>query len=384
MALAWFRKMKIAWKLGLGFGSVLALMSVLGIFSLVQLSHLNGNTVEIATNWLPSVKTLADLRFDCAMVRRWELSHILNSDKAQAQASMDRALAAIPETAKKYEPLISSDEERHIYEQYRAAWDKYLGVQGRVLELSRQTKTAEATRLALSEGLEAFIAADKFLHDDIELNNKGAADATLQAAATYSSSRYWVAGMLAGAAGIGLAIAFTLASAIASSARKMLAMIEEVANQNLSLPDMEISYEDEVGLAGRALNRMKNSLQTMVQSMRETAEQVASASEELSSTSQQITANSEETTAQARVVSEAGGEVNVNLQTVASGAEEMNATIGEIAKNATEAARVAGEAVESAESANQTVSRLGDSSVEIGKVIEVITSIAQQTNLLAL
>ena len=37
-----------------------------------------------------------------------------------------------------------------------------------------------------------------------------------------------------------------------------------------------------------------------------------------------------------------------------------------------------------AESANSTVSRLGDSSVEIGKVIEVITSIAQQTNLLAL
>ncbi len=62
----------------------------------------------------------------------------------------------------------------------------------------------------------------------------------------------------------------------------------------------------------------------------------------------------------------------------------MNTTIGEIAKNATEAARVAGQAVESAESANQTVSKLGDSSVEIGKVIEVITSIAQQTNLLAL
>jgi methyl-accepting chemotaxis protein len=62
----------------------------------------------------------------------------------------------------------------------------------------------------------------------------------------------------------------------------------------------------------------------------------------------------------------------------------MNSTIAEIAKNATEAARVSGEAVEAAESANQTVSKLGDSSVEIGKVIEVITSIAQQTNLLAL
>src|SRR6202166_1835556 len=62
----------------------------------------------------------------------------------------------------------------------------------------------------------------------------------------------------------------------------------------------------------------------------------------------------------------------------------MSVTIGEIAKNATEAAKIAGEAVEAAEAANQTVGRLGESSIEIGKVIEVITSIAQQTNLLAL
>jgi methyl-accepting chemotaxis protein len=121
-----------------------------------------------------------------------------------------------------------------------------------------------------------------------------------------------------------------------------------------------------------------------IQSIAKTASQVASASQQLSATSQQITANSEETSAQARVVSEAGVQINANLQTLASGAEEMSTTIGEIAKNATEAAKVAGEAVEAAESANQTVERLGDSSVEIAKVIEVITSIAQQTNLLAL
>ena len=51
-------------------------------------------------------------------------------------------------------------------------------------------------------------------------------------------------------------------------------------------------------------------------------------------------------------------------------------------KNATDAARVSGEAVEAARSANKTITRLGDSGVEIAKVIEVITSIAQQTNLL--
>ena len=161
-------------------------------------------------------------------------------------------------------------------------------------------------------------------------------------------------------------------------------LANEIAGNNLAMEDLQVESEDESGEATMALNAMKNNLRSLLGAIGETAEQVAASSSELSATSQQITANSEETTAQAKVVSEAGGQVNTNLQTVASGAQEMNSTIGEIAKNATEAARVSGDAVAAAESANQTVSKLGDSSVEIGKVIEVITSIAQQTNLLAL
>ena len=63
---------------------------------------------------------------------------------------------------------------------------------------------------------------------------------------------------------------------------------------------------------------------------------------------------------------------------------EESASIKEIAKNATDAARVADEAVSIAEGTNTTISSLGTSSAEIGKVIKVITGIAQQTNLLAL
>jgi methyl-accepting chemotaxis protein len=161
-------------------------------------------------------------------------------------------------------------------------------------------------------------------------------------------------------------------------------LANEIAGNNLAMTDLAVESADEIGEATVALNTMKNNLRGLLHSIADTAEQVAASSEELSATSQQITANSEETTVQAKVVSEAGHQVNTNLQTLASGAEEMNSTIGEIAKNATEAARVAGEAVGAAESAHKTVTKLGDSSLEIGKVIEVITSIAQQTNLLAL
>ena len=71
-------------------------------------------------------------------------------------------------------------------------------------------------------------------------------------------------------------------------------------------------------------------------------------------------------------------------QTVAAGAEQMGASIREIAQNANEAARVAAAAVAEAEATTATVTRLGESSREIGDVVKVITSIAEQTNLLAL
>jgi methyl-accepting chemotaxis protein len=186
------------------------------------------------------------------------------------------------------------------------------------------------------------------------------------------------------ALGLGIFVALFLSRSISVTTQSVLEQTLAIAGGDLARAALKIQSNDELGDLTKAINEMQSSLHELILSMRGTAEQVAASSEELSATSQQITANSEETTAQAKVVSEAGGQVNTNLQTVASGAEEMNATIAEIAKNATEAARVSGEAVEAAESANQTVSKLGDSSVEIGKVIEVITSIAQQTNLLAL
>jgi methyl-accepting chemotaxis protein len=62
----------------------------------------------------------------------------------------------------------------------------------------------------------------------------------------------------------------------------------------------------------------------------------------------------------------------------------MTASIRDIATSAADAAGVARGAVEVAQSANTTVAKLGASSAEVGNIVKVITSIAEQTNLLAL
>jgi len=194
----------------------------------------------------------------------------------------------------------------------------------------------------------------------------------------------WIVGLAIAGVTIDLVAATFIARAISTGISSMVAMIQELAANNLAVADMTITSQDEIGMACTELNGMKNNLREVIRSITGSSVQIARASEEISNTSQQITANSEETSAQAKVVSDATVQVSQNLQTVATGAEEMGASIKEIAKNASEAAKIATSAVRVAETTTATVSKLGESSNEIGQVIKVITSIAQQTNLLAL
>jgi methyl-accepting chemotaxis protein len=385
--MSWFRDLNINKKLSVGFGIVEVLILTLGIFSLVHLSKVNADSVDIGTNWLPSIEVLGKLQLDASAMRRFELAHIVDLNESQNRRTEELEQASfsqLKDEESQYQPMISSDEGRGLYQEAHAALDKYFAVRERVMDLVRHDKKAEAAELSMSEGLAAFTAAVKALDDDVAFNAESAQNSVKEAATTYSSARLWVIGISIASITLGFLIPSSIGRAVSGPVTRMLGMIQEVAGNNLSVEDLEVSSRDEIGEAGEALNRMKNNLRQVVRSIAETAQQVASASEELSITSQQITANSEETSTQAKVVSKASEEVNENLQTVATGSEEMSASIKEIAKNAHESAKVATGAVRVAEDTTQIVGKLGDSSTEIGQVIKVITSIAQQTNLLAL
>ena len=73
-----------------------------------------------------------------------------------------------------------------------------------------------------------------------------------------------------------------------------------------------------------------------------------------------------------------------SVSTVAAAAEQMTASAREVSRSVSNSTRVAAVGVTTAEATNDTIMRLGTSSVEIGKVVKLIHTIAQQTNLLAL
>jgi methyl-accepting chemotaxis protein len=165
--------------------------------------------------------------------------------------------------------------------------------------------------------------------------------------------------------------------------RGIASMMVLVSQGDLS-KQIEAQNVGEFRALSNNVNTMITNLQTSIQQIAEIASTVASASEEFSTVSREMTANAKQTAEQATSASTSAEQVSQNSITVATAVEEMNASIREISKNAAEGAKVATLAVTTANDTNTTITKLGQSSIEIGKVIKVITSIAQQTNLLAL
>jgi methyl-accepting chemotaxis protein len=191
------------------------------------------------------------------------------------------------------------------------------------------------------------------------------------------------AGIAVLAAGASLFLAWLLARHIAASLSEVVRVTSRLAEGDLT-QRIAVKGRDEIGDMALRFNSFAEKMHDAVRSIAHNMQVLAASSEELTAVSQQMAGTAEEASAQGGVVSAASEQVTKNVQTVATGVEEMSASIKEIAKNAGEAARVANNAVQVAEKANATVGRLGDSSAEIGQVIKVINSIAEQTNLLAL
>jgi methyl-accepting chemotaxis protein len=161
--------------------------------------------------------------------------------------------------------------------------------------------------------------------------------------------------------------------------------LDEIASGGGNLSKkLEITTEDEVGELGRNFNRFTDTLASIVQSVRNTSNQVTTAAGKLTQLSQVMAKNANETSTQANAVSVSAEQVNKSVQTVAIGTGEMSASIKEIARSVSEASKVAVSAVRVAEETNIKVTKLGESGAEIGNIIKVISSIAEQTNLLAL
>lgn len=389
--MTWFRNLNTSRKLAIAFGILELLMIGLALFSVAQLSRVNATTVQVISNQMPLVRALGNLKYDTAATRRAELSLLLAVDhKDKWQSTLNQSLSDLQRDEHEYRSLISSDEEQRRYDAFSGAWQKYLRVHAQVMELTT-TNEYQAGVLAQSEGNEAFEAAVKILQEEVDLSNQSALKKGAQAAQVYTSSRYWIIGLLICALSSGFVMSNAIGRGIAKAVSRMLLQMQHIAANNLAVNDVEIESQDEIGKAGLALNQMKNNLCKVIQVISGTAQQLASASEEISAGAGQAAVSARSQADKTSHVATAAQQMAATVQQVSENSQKASATSQQSAQAARRGGSVAEETLATMQSISESTTRvaariteLGKSSEQIGRIVAVINDIADQTNLLAL
>lgn len=111
---------------------------------------------------------------------------------------------------------------------------------------------------------------------------------------------------------------------------------------------------------------------------------VAAAASQLQSTASSMAISAEESTRQTAEVAKSMEEANAGATAAAAASDEFAMSIGEISRQAASSAELARDATGAANRADETISALSQSAEQVGQIVEMIQTIAQRTNLLAL
>ncbi|RMO17983.1 putative methyl-accepting chemotaxis protein [Pseudomonas cichorii] len=387
------RNLGIASRATLGFALIALIVVLLGLLSLQKLQSLNQSSSDIGKGWLTSTRLLGEMADTTTRFRTMSYFVLVNRSKAdvdKAEARLNTLTQKANQIADSYAPLISSNEEGEAFKQFKDALKNYLLAQDRLRKISLAGETDQINGLITGDLKVYSDQMAPLLEKLIALNTAGANKAVEDASDQYQNSRFMIAGMIVAAALLTVLLAVLLTRSIVRPLMEAVQVAEDVAAGDLS-KNVVVQGNDEVSRLQQALSGMQLNLRQTIQQISESATLLASAAEELDAVTNESSRGLQQQ--------------NNEIEQAATAVNEMTAAVEEVARNAvstSEASRLSSHsALEGRNRVSETLSSiqqmtrdvavtsdqvrsLAQQSQAIGKVLDVIQAIAQQTNLLAL
>ncbi|WP_456016450.1 methyl-accepting chemotaxis protein [Pseudomonas fluorescens] len=387
------RNMNIAPRAFLGFALIGALMLFLGVFALNQMSKIRAATEDITLASVPSIRALDE--FTQLTLRLRVLSYrLLTNREPEIQQKTLEAFELrnqqIRTAQAVYEKLIEGAEERSAYDEYVRLLGQYHQIEERMKSFSQANQVDDLRKLLNTELLSNSEQVNAVLTRLLELNNKMALTTNKDAEDQYNMAFNMVVSLLVIATLLTLLFAWLLTRSITLPISQALEAAEEVAEGNLTRP-IKVDGNDEAGRLLAAMAKMQEKLRDTLQRIAGSATQLASAAEELNAVTDES----------ARGLTQQNNEI----EQAATAMNEMTSAVEEVARNAVSTSEASRNATTSAgdgrDLVQETVSAiermsgdvqatatligdLANESRDIGKVLDVIRGLADQTNLLAL
>ncbi|PHN34474.1 chemotaxis protein [Pseudomonas amygdali] len=189
---------------------------------------------------------------------------------------------------------------------------------------------------------------------------------------------------------LGMIAAVIITRQITRPLQETLAVVDRIASGDLT-QTLAVTRRDELGVLQQGIQRMGSTLRELIGGIRDSVVQIASAAEELSAVTEQTSAGVNSQKVETDQVATAMHEMSATVAEVARNAEQASQAASNADREARDGGKVVGEAIVQIERLANEVGRSADAmnqleqeSDKIGKVMDVIKAVAEQTNLLAL
>ncbi|UVN46542.1 methyl-accepting chemotaxis protein [Pseudomonas mosselii] len=386
------RNMKIGKRATSLFTLLAGLVLTMGLVTLYETRQMSNATDEIRGNWLPALIALNEIGGTLAQERAATLRAALEEDTGEnASINLLNSIEEeIQQDLKDYEKTISDAQDRSLFNALLTARQQYIQQQQLVLGNIDAGRMAEAKR-QISGPL--MLSADRMMDSMSALvayNYTGAQTASRLSGAVSDQAFVVIiiALLLIVLALIAIAVLFT--RSVVSPLAEAVAVAERVAAGDLTREIMVVG-QDEPALLLHALRRMQQSLRDTIGKIAASSDRLASASEELHSvtedTSRGLQQQSTEIDQAATAVNQmtsAVEEVASNAVSTAEASQGADQTTREGRDQVNQALASIQHLVDDVTGTAEEIEQLANSANDITRVLDVIGSIAGQTNLLAL
>ena len=424
--------LKVEGKLKVYQMTVLVMTLFLVLVALISTVVIRSNIEKITKVWSPSLEYLQDLETMTAKYRIKQYQHLVESDAAvmnSCEEEITKLESQIQDTDAKLEAIMSANSKaqkgRDDYDAANAAWEKYRGASDEILQLSREGKQQEASKLMTGEVYEDYKSFSKKLTILC-----GKFQVELDQAKTMANVCTVIIFIVIVAAGLAIAVVTTMigriiTNSITEPVEQIDAAVASLRKGELSNVEM-LTYESEDEF-GDTIRNLKEAMGILADYVSEISVEVkAIAQGDLTRNGDDITdflgdfselkssllyilkrfnSTLTEISNLAEQVSSNSSEVENASKSLADGAteqagviEELNATIDTVvdlaANTAKETQSASARVKASANKANEEKEKMNDLlkemehiteiSKEIGNIITDIEDIASQTNLLSL
>ena len=424
--------LKVEGKLKVYQMTVLVMTLFLVLVALISTVVIRSNIEKITKVWSPSLEYLQDLETMTAKYRIKQYQHLVESDAAvmnSCEEEIKKLESQIQDTDAKLEAIMSANSKaqkgQDDYEVANAAWEKYRGASDEILQLSREGKQQEASKLMTGEVYEDYKSFSKkltILRDKFQVE--------LDQAKTMANVCTVIIFIVIVAAGLAIAVVTTMigkiiTNSITEPVKQIDAAVASLRKGELSNVEM-LTYESEDEF-GDTIRNLKEAMGILADYVSEISVEVkAIAQGDLTRNGDDITdflgdfselktsllyilkrfnSTLTEISNLAEQVSSNSSEVENASKSLADGAteqagviEELNATIDTVVDMAEDTAKEtqnasarvkasANKANEEKEKMNELLTEMEhitEISKEIGNIITDIEDIASQTNLLSL